>query len=154
MLTYIRSCKYCGNNPQCKLKLEIRDTFRAIKLDATSVINCKQAIPFYSKGERIFFAVYNRTPEGAEPKDEDFVVSGILVDYVFDKYGHVRNYVVKIPRRWSPYFEIDNGPGCREDIFWIDGEAAANQFPKARLGADEILVFPRFNAIQRREANG
>lgn len=151
MLAYIRSCKYCGNNPQCKLKQEIRDRLKDLKLDATAVVNCKKAIPYASKGERIYFSVYNPTPEDAEPKEEGFVVSGRLVGYIFDKYGHVRNYVVKIPRKWSPYFEIYNGPGCREDLYWIDGESAANQFPEAKLSEDEILVFPRFTAIQRLE---
>jgi len=149
MLAYIRSCKYCGNNPECRLKQAIRDRIKDIDIDATVVVNCKKAIPFYSKGERINFAVYNPIPEGAEPKEEDFLVSGVVVDYILDKYGHVRNYVVRIPRRWSPYFEVDNGPGCRENIYWIDGEAAASQFPKAKLGKDEILVFPKYTAIQR-----
>lgn len=154
MLSYLRSCKYCGHNPECRYKLEIRERIKRLDFDATAVVNCKRVVPFAKKGERIYFSLYNPTPEDADPKEDGFVISGILVGYINDKYGHARNYVVKIPRKWSPYFEIENGPGCRNDIVWIDGEAARNQFPEAKLRDDEILVFPRFNSIQRREVYG
>ena len=50
MLAYIRSCKYCGLNPQCRLKQEIRDSIKDLDLDATAVVNCKKAIPYAKIG--------------------------------------------------------------------------------------------------------
>lgn len=147
MLVYIRSCKYCENNPDCPYKAKIRDEFRALRLDTTAVVNCKRVIPFCSIGERVFISIYDisKAEKGSpfdsqEEKLEEEVISGVLAGYVFDRYGHARSYAVRIPRSYADHFS---------PAYYCEGENAKAQFPELDLGKDEIIVFVRYLSIER-----
>lgn len=155
MLIYIRSCKYCGANPDCPLKREIRESFRSLRLEATAVVNCKRVIPFHQIGDKINVSIYTRDDNTLEPewldgnenetqKGEE-IASGILVGFVYDRYGHPRTYAVRLPRSYARHFSAAH---------YADGENARVQFPEIKLGDDEIIAFIRYTSIERSGTNG
>lgn len=153
MLVYIRSCKYCGNNPDCSYKREIRESFKPLRLEATAVVNCKRVRPFHEIGEKVFISIYAKAENTLEAsfvdREEETsrseeIVSGILAGYVFDRYGHPRTYAVRIPRSYVRNFD---------PAYYADGEQARLQFPEVKLGEDEIIVFVRYTSIERTRDN-
>lgn len=148
MLVYIRSCKYCGNALDCSYKREIRDNFKPLRLDATAVVNCKRVRPFHEIGDKVSVCIYTRGNPDTEVRPVDGeddsskyeeIVGGILVGYVYDRYGHARTYAVRIPRSYIDNFEPQ---------YYVDGELAKIQFPDIDLGPDEIIVFIRYTSIE------
>ena len=149
MLVYIRSCKYCGNNPDCSYKREIRESFKPLRLEATAVVNCKRVRPFHEIGEKVFISIYSKAENILEPTFIDAeeentrseeIVSGILAGFVYDRYGHPRAYAVRIPRSYAVNFD---------PAYYAEGEQARLQFPEVKLGEDEIIVFVRYTSIER-----
>lgn len=140
MFAIIRSCRYCANNGECKYKEELRSAFRELKLEATSVVNCKRVVPYVKIGDPVSFFAWDG--DYAVTDDEKDLLSGIVVGYVKDRSGHARTYVVKTDRLFTPYYE------SRDSQYWIDGESAKAQFPEVDLKDNEILVFVKYVNIQ------
>ena len=140
MYAVIRSCRYCANNKSCGIRYKLKETFKALSLEATAVVNCKNVKPYYNVGDIVPFAAWPGTEKTDETKE---ILQGELVGYLFDRYGNARHYAIKIKRCYSRYFQGDG-----DEKYWSDGENASTQFPKAEIKPDEILVFIRYNLIE------
>ena len=140
MLSVIRSCKYCADGGNCSYRKTILDQFRNVVAEATSIINCKRVRPYFTPGDIVTFEVWNEKDPATD--DDKELVCGTLVDTLKDRYGHVRTYVVKVPKRVSDLFEDG------DKKFWIGSGEQGSQFPDVDLSSNEILVFVKYMNIQ------
>lgn len=135
MYANIRSCRYCADNACCGTRYKLREMFKDLPAIATAVVNCKSVRPFYQIGERANFSAW----EGEKSDDNKTVLSGIVVGYIPDRYGHPRTYAVKVKRAFRSYFEDREG-----FPYWGDANDVKDQFPDSQLKEDEILVFVKY----------